>query len=1161
MKTTRYSIQSCRGRTPKRVSKVIDPATQTQRLGDGFYEQKLIREQVAQLTGRRFLDDNNGEQYANDEAQYQALMNAGIQFAKDYKLIPGVALTAEQMALLTTDIVWLVSKTVTLPGIDGKPGSTTQVLVPQVYALVKPGDIDGSGNLLSAKSIDLKLKGDMVNSGLMAARGNLSIDAANIANLTGTLKGLDVSLLASQDIQSIQGNIMAGNTLKVGAGNDVVIKAGNVASGGNASITAGNDLLLIAQDTGRQVSINWGPLKKDKDGKDIPGEYENKDNSLSYGSYNQTGVNINVGGGLSMSAGNDFYAQGTQVNAGGGVSIAAGRDASVTTALKGSSYEYNRVTETRNGIFGKETRTITSRDIDLKNTASTLNAGGGVDLTAGRDLTLQGTHINASGINLSAGNNVNVIAAYDVKEITSINSLKSNFKGGSSTDIELDKKAMVSNLNGNTGAVNITAGNTITLEGTTLTGASFTPIAQKTNLLAALDTKTTEHSKTSNNLVWQSTQSKGTTSQVMHLTNINVPVGMSNFQGAGGISVQLPKNASLTEQITSLAKQPGNEYLTDLSKRSDIDWQRVEVINKSWDYKKEGLTPAASIVIAIVVAIATAGAASGAAGSLIGTTTVTTAGVTTTALTGTGLAAATGMSLGVATATSAAVAAGITALATSATLAVINNKGDIGAALKELGSKENVKSLVTAMATAGLVQGLGTALNLPSTGLGSSFIDKLQTNLVNGVASSLITTAINGGSVEDALKNAIKGAVVNSIAAPGANTIGDAKLDIFSSNLAHAILGCAVGSATAGSASGCAAGAGGAVVGHVSAELYGTTFAGATDLDIANFAKVTTAITGLVTGQDANKLNIALNTSNNAVVNNYLTHKQDQIRNAASKACVDSGMTNAAACGTASKLNALDEKIDRLLQIGADACNSGNDQICRDTRTVVYALREQGLKELQASAAQTCLPPLDCTQAASWGARELSTLNKIENQLRESGQTTATAGPEVLLAGPVAALGRLAALGFTLGAGFDAAGQYVQSETIRPEQSFVAGVTGAAALTLAVGGGYRLGAAAGAGAAGLNTTFNNAYYDESTNIWIAAGLGGVFGAAGTGLGSAATNYLNFTPRIPISGSTPVFRATPSWGSPYAVPIGNTVSNTIGGIPSFIPLDPNVGVKK
>ena len=50
-----------------------DPATTTKRLGDGFYEQKLVREQVAQLTGRRFLTG-----YTNDETEYQALMNNGI---------------------------------------------------------------------------------------------------------------------------------------------------------------------------------------------------------------------------------------------------------------------------------------------------------------------------------------------------------------------------------------------------------------------------------------------------------------------------------------------------------------------------------------------------------------------------------------------------------------------------------------------------------------------------------------------------------------------------------------------------------------------------------------------------------------------------------------------------------------------------------------------------------------------------------------------------------------------------------------------------------------------------------------------------------------------------------------------------------------------------
>ena len=40
----------------------VDAATIHKRLGDGFYEQQRVREQVAQLTGRRFLDG-----YANNK--------------------------------------------------------------------------------------------------------------------------------------------------------------------------------------------------------------------------------------------------------------------------------------------------------------------------------------------------------------------------------------------------------------------------------------------------------------------------------------------------------------------------------------------------------------------------------------------------------------------------------------------------------------------------------------------------------------------------------------------------------------------------------------------------------------------------------------------------------------------------------------------------------------------------------------------------------------------------------------------------------------------------------------------------------------------------------------------------------------------------------------
>jgi hypothetical protein len=74
----------------------LDPNVTQKRLGDGFYEQRLINEQIAQLTGQRFLAN-----YTNEEAQYKALMDAGITYAQQYQLRPGIALSAIQMTVQT----------------------------------------------------------------------------------------------------------------------------------------------------------------------------------------------------------------------------------------------------------------------------------------------------------------------------------------------------------------------------------------------------------------------------------------------------------------------------------------------------------------------------------------------------------------------------------------------------------------------------------------------------------------------------------------------------------------------------------------------------------------------------------------------------------------------------------------------------------------------------------------------------------------------------------------------------------------------------------------------------------------------------------------------------------------------------------------------------
>ncbi|MEB5477521.1 hypothetical protein [Acinetobacter pollinis] len=60
----------------------------------------------------------------------------------------GVALTAEQISQLTSDIVWLVERPVQLA--DGK---VIQVLVPQVYVRSRAGKLKGDGTLISANRV------------------------------------------------------------------------------------------------------------------------------------------------------------------------------------------------------------------------------------------------------------------------------------------------------------------------------------------------------------------------------------------------------------------------------------------------------------------------------------------------------------------------------------------------------------------------------------------------------------------------------------------------------------------------------------------------------------------------------------------------------------------------------------------------------------------------------------------------------------------------------------------------------------------------------------------------------------------------------------------------------------------------------------------------
>lgn len=198
----------------------LDPALQQKRLGDGYYEQRLVQDQVAKLTGRRFLDG-----YGSDEEQYKALMNNGLSFAKQHHLRPGIALTPEQIAQLTSDIVWLEEKTIILAD-----GSTTKALVPQVYVKARVGDLRGDGTLISADSIQLDIKDNVINSGTIAGREAVVLNAENIDVLNGRIQANQVGLTTKKDLNLIGGQIHAQDKVVLDVGNNLNLSSSTQSS-------------------------------------------------------------------------------------------------------------------------------------------------------------------------------------------------------------------------------------------------------------------------------------------------------------------------------------------------------------------------------------------------------------------------------------------------------------------------------------------------------------------------------------------------------------------------------------------------------------------------------------------------------------------------------------------------------------------------------------------------------------------------------------------------------------------------------------------------------------------------------------------------------------------------------------------------------------------
>jgi len=405
----------------------IDPALTHKRLGDGFYEQRLIREQVAQLTGRRFLDG-----YTSDEAQYQALMAAGVTYARELGLAPGIALSEAQMVQLTSDIVWLVAQTVTLAD-----GSMHQVLVPQVYVMARDGDLLPSGALIAGDSVDFDIDGDLINAGTIAGRNAISLNAENIRNLGGRISANSVQLQARSDLDNLGGRLEGGDLLRIEAGRDINVEtmtstqtvaqgsrtnierlAGLYVSNPNAVLVASTarDLNLVAAEVlnsgvgGRTLLAAGNDLVLGTITSGGSEKIGSKKHNRAEISQIETGTVIDAQGDVTLGAGRDLNARAAMVSSDGAIVAGAGQDITIEAGSSSISLEENHRYQSKGFLSSK--KTITRDTLEETGVVSSTFSGHTVDLTVVHDLALAGSNVvGTSHVNLIAGNNLTLDTA------------------------------------------------------------------------------------------------------------------------------------------------------------------------------------------------------------------------------------------------------------------------------------------------------------------------------------------------------------------------------------------------------------------------------------------------------------------------------------------------------------------------------------------------------------------------------------------------------------------------------------------------------------------------------------------------------------------------------------------------------------------------------
>jgi len=392
----------------------INPDKEIKRLGDANYEAKLVRDQLIAQTGANVLKG-----MASEAAQMQALMDNASSQAGKLGLVYGQALSPDQVADLTEDMVWMVETVV----------AGQKVVAPVVYLAKSTKDaIENGGPVLSATNMKINA-GTVTNTGGMIRGDQLDITAkGDITNTGGKIKGGDVSLkstagsIVNQTVAETRGGkefarttigaaagIESTGKLSLDAAKDITVKGADVKAGGDASLSAGGNVTF---DTVKNTTADATMQRS-------AGLLGGSGSGSSLATTTNIGSNLASGGNLKIKSGGDTTIAGSQVKVGGDLALDAKGNVNIIArqdTRAATSYSEHSGLGVGGGLFGNTSTTTDT--FQGRNVAAGIDVKGDAAIKSGDTLTLQGSKLKVGGgADIQAGQ-VQVLAGQDVDRTT-----------------------------------------------------------------------------------------------------------------------------------------------------------------------------------------------------------------------------------------------------------------------------------------------------------------------------------------------------------------------------------------------------------------------------------------------------------------------------------------------------------------------------------------------------------------------------------------------------------------------------------------------------------------------------------------------------------------------------------------------------------------------